>query len=288
VEWDDLKHFLAVARLGSLSKAAHALHTTPATVGRRIATLEAKLGLHLFDRTTTGYVLGESGEAILAKAEAAEDAMLSVERQAAEHDPQATGKVRVTTTDDIATLVLTPHLAEFARRFPDISLEILASREVANLAHRESDIALRTVRPARGNLITRQVGVWKLGLYAAKSYARAHALRPGSTDLSAASIITWTKDSAHLRGGPWLAEHARNARIAFAANSRRIHYGACKAGLGVAILPCLLADRDPDLVCLLSADRVIAAKLWLVVHRDLVGTARIRAVMDFIAKVAPR
>lgn len=288
MQWDDLKHFLAVARLGSLTEAARALHTTPATVGRRVGLLESNLGARLFDRRHTGYVLTDVGKTIRRKAEEAEEAMLSVEREMLHRDPRASGSVRVATTDDIATLVFAPHLAQFAKRFPDISIEIFADRDIANLAWREADIGLRTVRPARGSLLIRQVGWWRLGLYASKAYATARDLHPGVTDLSSLDIITWTKEHAHLRGGPWLAEHARSARIALAGSSRRIHHAACKAGLGVAILPCLLADRDPDLVCLLPAERVIATKLWLVVHRDLAGTAPVRSVMDFIAKVAPK
>ena len=87
-----------------------------------------------------------------------------------------------------------------------------------------------------------------------------------------------------MRGGPWFAEHAPNATIALASDSRRVHHNACKAGIGVAVLPCLLADRDPDLVCLLSSDKVLTLDLWLVVHRDLLRTARVRAVMDFLSE----
>jgi DNA-binding transcriptional LysR family regulator len=287
MEWDDVKHFLAVARHGTLTKGARALASTPATVGRRIAALEAKLGTRLFDRRHTGYVLTETGEAIRLKAEAAEDAILSMERRALGHDRRATGKVGIATTDDIAAMVLAPHLTRFAKLFPDISLEIRVANELVNLSSREADIALRTVRPSRGNLIIRQAGWWKLGLYAAKSYAHTHGLRPGLTDLSGIDIVAWTGETAHYRGGPWLAEHARNSRIAFAANTRRIHYAACAAGMGVAILPCIAADRDPDLVCLLPSERVIAVKLWALIHRDLARTARVRAVMDFIGKIAP-
>ena len=71
-------------------------------------------------------------------------------------------------------------------------------------------------------------------------------------------------------------------------DSARVHYAACKAGVGVAILPSRLADRERDLICLLPAERVLAVELWVVVHRDLVHTARVRAVMDFLVEVAPK
>lgn len=288
MEWDDLKSFLAVARLGSLRDASRVLKTSPATVGRRIASLEDRLRARLFDRTQRGHVLTESGAAVRLKAEEVEEAVLGVERTALGRDLRPSGKVRVTTTNDIATLVIGPHLGEFRRSFPDIALEIVANAEITNLSTREADVALRTVRPTQGNLVVRHVGWWNLGLYAARAYAHSHKLKPGLTDFSNTDIITWNEETMHLRGGPWFAQHARRASIALTANTRRIHCAACKAGAGIAILPCLMADSDPELICLLPPEQVISAELWLVVHRDLIRTARVRAVMEFVADVCKR
>jgi DNA-binding transcriptional LysR family regulator len=288
MDWDDLRHFLAVARLGTLSKAAGLLQTTPATVARRVAHLEAALGTRLFERKYSGYRLTDSGRGLLAKAEAVEDATLSLQRATLGGEAQPAGRVRVTTTEDIGSLVIGPRLHTFAARYPDIQLDILTTREVLSLARGEAEIALRTVRPSRGGLTIRQAGWWHLGLYAAVSYAEAHDLHAPALDLSGTDIITWNEEYAGFRGGPWLQEHARNARIALTASSRRVHHAACKAGLGLAILPCLMADGDRDLLRLLPSERVIAAKLWIVVHRDLARVPRIRAVMDFLAEIGPR
>jgi DNA-binding transcriptional LysR family regulator len=288
MEWDDLKHFLAVARSGSLRDAARIIKTSPATVGRRIAALESRLGARLFDRNQTGYTLTESGEAVRLKAEDVEEAVLSVEREALGRDLRPTGKVRLSTTDDIARLVVGPNLGQFRRAFPDIVLEIIANPDVINLSRREADVALRTVRPSQGNVVLRQVGWWNLALYSSRSYARSHRLEPGLDDLSGADVIMWNEEAAHWRGGPWFAQHGRGAAVAFTANTRGIHREACKAGLGVAILPCLMADGDPDLIQLLPPDKVVSVELWLVVHRDLVRTARVRAVMDFLATACPK
>jgi DNA-binding transcriptional LysR family regulator len=283
MEWDDLKHFLAVARSGSLADAARTLKTSPATVGRRIAALEARLGARLFDRHQTGYSLTESGEAIRVRAQEVEDAVLKVEREVLGRDLRPAGKVRIATTDEIAAHVIPPQLSEFRGQYPDIVLEVVGDVDFANLARREADIALRTVRPEQGDLVIRHAGWWKFGLYAAKSYAEAHNLKPGLSKFTNLDIITWTEERAHLRGGPWFAEHARGATVAFEANSRRIHYGACKAGLGLAILPCLSADRDSELIRLLPPEKVFADKLYIVVHRDLTRTARVRVVIDFLS-----
>ena len=287
MEWDDLKHFLAVARHGSLSEAGRSLKTSAATVGRRIAALELRLGARLFTRRQTGYELTESGEAIRIKAEEVEEAVLSVEREALGRDLRATGKVRLGTAEDIATFVIAPKLAEFRKSYPGIVLEITAGWDVANLTRREADIALRTVRPAHGDFVIRRAGVWNCALYASKAYADARGIKPGSANLPKLDVISWTEEST-FRGGNWLEDHLRGSPVVLAANSRHIQYAACKAGIGVAILPCLAADQDPDLVCLLPPERVRSINLWLVVHRDLVRTARVRAVMDFLSALSSR
>ncbi|HEY6995567.1 MAG TPA: LysR family transcriptional regulator [Xanthobacteraceae bacterium] len=288
MEWDDLKHFLAVARTGSLTRAALTLRVSLATVSRRIAGLERRLGARLFDRKRSGYELTESGDAVRLKAEEIEQAILSVERQMLGRDRHPSGKVRVTTGDDIAAFVIAPTLAAFNARYPGISLEIVARFEVADLARREADIGLRTVAPTKGDFLVRHAGWWNLGLYAARSYAQAHDLAPGAGDLSHVGVITWDAEHANLGGGPWFAKHAPGARVVLAANSRVIQFAACKAGLGVAILPCVAADREPELIRLLPSEQVASTKLWLVVHRDLAHTARVRAVMDFLGDIVPQ
>ena len=288
MEWDDLKHFLAVARSGSLTEAARVLKTSASTVARRVEGLEKRLGARLFDRRRNGYVLTDNGQAIRLRAEEVEQAVLSVEREALGRDLRPSGKVRVAASDDIATHVVAPRLPEFVQRYPDIALEIIARMDLVNLTKREADIAIRGRRPSDGDFVVRSAGHWPFGLYANKGYAKARKLKPGLTDLSNAELITWTKDFQHVRGGAWFAEHAPGAAIALTSDSSRVHYAACKAGLGVAILPSALADREPSLVCLLPTERVLAVELWVVLHRDLIRTARVRAVMDFLADLAPK
>ena len=143
------------------------------------------------------------------------------------------------------------------------------------------------VRPTHGDYVIRQTGVWNCALYVSKPYAHAHKLVADVNEMPEVEVISWTEEH-RFRGGDWFDKHAPNAPVIFAANSRHIHYAACKAGLGAAILPCLTADNDRDLVRLLPPQRVRSVPLWLVAHRDLIRTARVRAVMDFLADIAPK
>lgn len=288
MDWDHFKHFLAVARTGSLTAAAQTLKSSPATVGRRVAALEKKFGTRLFERRQSGYGLTEGGELLRAKAEAMEEAAISAEREASGRDLRATGIVRVTASDDIAAHIIGPGLGRFRRLYPGIKLEITTRMDVVNLSRREADIALRGVRPTAGDVVVRPAGIWPYGLYASRDYCEAHGVVPGKFDLSRLAIITWTEQHAHLRGGPWFARHARGATVALTSNSARVHLAACKAGAGVAILPSQVADRDAELTCLLRAEHVLSLELFLVVHRELARTARIRAVAEFLAGLAPK
>lgn len=289
MEWDEIRNFLAVARAGSLSSAARALNSSAATAGRRIAALEKRLGARLFDRKQTGYVLTEGGEAIRAKAEEVEEAVLALEREAFGRDLRAGGRVRLATAEDIASFVVAPKLPDFHRAHRGIIVEMVAGWDVLNLTRREADLALRTARPSRGEFIVRHVGVWRSAVYVSKRYALARKIKPAKGDgaLPPLDVIAWTDDHV-FRSAEWFSKNARGSQVVCTANSRHIQMAACKAGLGAAILPCVAADADAELMRLASPERVRSMDLWLVVHRDLIRTARVRAVMDFLIEISPK
>jgi len=287
MEWDDLKHFLAVARSGSLTEAARNLKASAATVGRHIESLEQRLGARLFEHRSTGYVLTETGQSILARAEGVEAAVLAVERGAASSNLSLTGKVRVACTEDMASMVIVPHLAPFTSQHPQLAIELMAGLPAVNLTRRDADIALRSVRPETGDLLMRRIGGVDLAVYGSKAYAAAHGVAPRSFDFGKVETITWIEEMAGLRGGPWLAEHSAGSRVALQVNTSRLLYAACVAGLGVAVLPCFGGDADPALVCLVPPEEVQTLDLWMVVHRDLATMPRVREVADYLATLGP-
>ncbi|HWA20059.1 MAG TPA: LysR family transcriptional regulator [Devosia sp.] len=287
MEWDDLKHFLAVARSGSLRDASRALKTSAATVGRHVEALETRLGARLFEHRSTGYVLTDVGRSVMVRAEEAETAVLAVERQVLGTDTRAAGKVRVATTEDISSMVILPAVPAFRAKHPGIAIEIIARIDLSNLTRRDADVALRTVRPEKGDLLMRRVGRVDLAVYCSRAYAEVRGLGAGFSDFSKVEIITWVEEMATLRGGSWLAERAHNSDVSIRVNSTRMLFDACRAGLGVAVLPCFGADREPDLVCLLPPEDVLSVDAFVVMHRDLAQTARVRVVADFLASLGP-
>jgi DNA-binding transcriptional LysR family regulator len=224
----------------------------------------------------------------MVRAEEAEAAVLAVEREVQGVDRRLSGKVRIATTEDLAAMVVAPAVLEFRERNPGIELEIVGRTDLSNLTRRDADVALRTVRPEKGDLLVRRIGAVDLALYASRNYAESRRVGPGDFDFARVEILTWVEEMATLRGGPWLAERAEHSSVALRVNTTRLLFDACRAGLGVAILPCFGADRDPDLVCLMPPQEVLSIDAWVVMHRDLSQTARVRAAAEFLASLGPR
>lgn len=270
LDWDDLRVFLELARTGSLSAAARALGLSHATVGRRIQALEAALGLALVERRADGYALTADGDAVRTHAEAMDERALTILRQSA-REAGVSGTVRLTLTQGLADRFLVPRLAPLHARHPSLDLEIITDNRAVSLARREADLAIRLARPQRGELVARRLATIAYGLYAL----------PDAPDV----LIGYDATLATLPEAQWLARHAGSRRIAFRSNSVQAQLAAAKAGFGAALLPCWLAALEPGLVRLSAAEPPLTREAWLVMHRDLKDTPRVRAVADHLATV---
>jgi DNA-binding transcriptional LysR family regulator len=145
IDWDDVRYFLAVARGGSLRAAAQRLGVNHSTVLRRIAQLEERLGAHMFEKLPSGYRLTDAGEEILELAVQMQASSNQLETRVFGRGESVRGLLRVTLAPTLATHLLMPDLADFARLHPDVEMEILSSGEPANLTNREADVAIRVI-----------------------------------------------------------------------------------------------------------------------------------------------
>lgn len=275
-EWDDARYFLAVHRTGSLSAAGRQLGVNQSTVSRRMRILEEALGTRLFVQTQDGYFLSPAGERLLPRAARMEDEALALEREATGQEAQLSGPVRITGADAFSPRVLAPLLVEFQARMPGIDVELIADIRTLSLTKREADLAVRTMRPKEPSLVIRRICGLASAVYASKSYGK----NVDPTDLGNHPFVG--VDDATWVESLWLARTAPAARVVFKSNSTEAHVAATKNGVGLGILPCYVADPDPDLVRILGPEKVVSRDLWLVVHRDLQHTARIRACADFL------
>ncbi len=275
--WDDLRMFLAVARTGSLSGAARRLGVNHSTVFRRIAGFEAAIGVRLFERLPTGYALTPAGVDTLGTAERVEADIAALDRTVTGQDLRLSGIVRITATDFLAFWLLPDHLARFRTTYRGIEIELVVGNEALNLSRRETDIALRIGNTPPETLVGRRVGRLTFAIYAAPAY---HAAKPHIV----LDQHDWIGlDEAHAALARRFEEFLPGVRPAIRSNSVACTVRLAKAGLGLAVLPRAIAERTADLIRVAEVPETFSLDLWLLTHEDLRHTARIRAVLDFLA-----
>ena len=286
LDWNDLRYFLAVARAGTLVGAARSLQVRHSTVGRRIEGMEATLGVTLFTHTPAGCVITEAGREIVPLAEEAERAIVAVERRVAGGDQRVDGIVRVTTSEGFSGF-LVRQLAELRAQHPTLVVEVLTSNTSLDIARREADLAIRFVETTQADLICKRLTDVGWSLYASAGYLGRAGAPAAPADLEGHDIIGFDETMARSPGALWLAEHEAGGRVVMRCNSLVSALHASLAGIGIAVLPCFLAETEPTLRRL--ANEVLATRaIWLVFHPDVAQIKRVRTVIDFVSAVVAR
>ena len=280
MNWDDVRLFLALARLGSARAAAKELGMSHTTIARRTESLECGLGTRLFDRDVGGYRLTVAGEAMVSSAERAEDALLGAERQLHGRDAELSGDIRLTTSDVIATYLLMPDVADFTRQYPDIDLEVLISYDLLDLSRREADIAIRFMGGSRrppGFLVGRKLVTAASCYYASDDYLSQHDLNKRNSN---ARWIGWNDDERFpkwVRSSPFphIPAHGK-------LNHAGMQVEAARAGMGLAALPCFIGDQVSGLTRVPGCQPYSDYDIWLLSHPDLRDAARLRTFRAFV------
>ncbi|WP_282610745.1 LysR family transcriptional regulator [Pelagibius sp. Alg239-R121] len=280
--WDDARVFLAIARKGTLTSAAGLLGSGVATTSRRIDRLESVLGVPLFVRHQTGYRLTDEGEALLPKAEALENAALAFESQA-DHESDTVGLVRIATAENLANPIIIPSLPVLLARHPQLELEVATDVASVNLHRRDADLALRMVKPERGNVTLRRLATLGFGLYGAQAYLDKRPSGADTGPLDHDSFIGWSEAQSHLPAAQWIERSLRGRAPAITTTTLSAQLSATAAGLGLAILPHFLARRSG--LIQLPIDLGVDQSIWLVIHADLAQSRRVRVVADHLAEV---
>jgi DNA-binding transcriptional LysR family regulator len=283
LDWNDLRFFLAVARAGSTLAAGRALRTSQTTVARRIAALERALALPLFDKRQAGYVLTPAGEELLSRAEQVERAAQGFSDAAAGHGRDFSGSVKITTEEVYGITLLTPLLPELYELHPEIMIELDVGSTVRDLGAGEADIALRSTKNAQpSGLVGRQLCVDDWSLYCSRDYAARHGAPRNIAELRKHAIIGGGGGHLWLHYQAWLQELNLEEQVAmYHATSGGLLSGV-RSGFGIAVLPCIVGDGDPDLIRCLPPRGDHGRTLWLLTHERVRHTPRVRAVIDFL------
>jgi len=274
VNWDDLRFFLALAREGTVSGAGRVLAVKHTTVARRITALEDQFGSRLFDRLPGGYAMTQVAENLYPHALSMEEMVQAADREVFGMDAQLSGTLRLTASYDVFTRLITPKLHQFTDQYPGINLELSSSTSLADLASRQADIALRLTPKPPEYLIGREIVSLQHGIYASANYLKKKRAYE--------KLILWEHDQAMPE---WVTEHFTGSRVVARTSEVMTMMDAVKNHMGLARMPCYVADAEPSLRRLDVSLTSSTWGVWVLSHVDLRSTARVRVCRDFLIDI---
>ena len=283
LDWNDLRYFLAVAQHGSTLAAGRALRVSQTTVARRIAALEEAIGFPLFEKRQAGYSLTPAGEGLLDRARQVDIAATSFVEAAAAEKRDTSGTVRITTQEIFAVSLLAPMLRELHERHPEILIELDDSQDLRDLGEGEADIALRSAVGDRGaGVVGRRLCTDDWTLYCSRDYAAKHGVPRNRSQLKKHAFIGGGGPKLWRAYSAWLHDLGLDDRIIMHHASAMGMMSAIRSGLGIAVLPCIVADAESDLIQCVPPKDDHGRSMWLVTHERVRHTPRVRVVIDFL------
>ena len=286
-DWGLIPSFLAALECGSLLGAARALQSSQPTVGRRIAELEAQVGVLLFERTGRGLLPTATALQLAESARAMEQGALQLARKVSLAESEVSGAIRLSASQPVACVLLPPVLARMRAVLPQVQVDLVVSNAVTNLLRREADIALRMVPPEQATLIARRIGKVSVGAYAHRDYLRRRGTPLQATDLRQHDLIGHDQLETILQGFAKAGLRLEREDFMLRTDDLIAYAAAVRAGLGIGFMADYVARTDTALVRVLPALKIPPIPVWLVVHREIRTSPRIRAVFDFLSESIP-
>lgn len=283
-DWNQARAFLATVEEGSLSAAAAAIGQTQPTISRQVTALEENLGVVLFERGGRSLALTQSGTELLEHVRGMGQFASKVSLAASGQSQAIEGQVSITASEMVTTHLLPQILRLLRQSAPQIEIEIISSNQVQDLTRREADIAIRHMRPERGDLIAKRCRDISAHLYATEAYISTYKKPITSLSLQSAEFVgfeTAEKSIAHLERMGVLVEKQNINTIS---NSSTVNLELVKKGFGVGLIPDPVAKLMPELIAILPKQHVISGPVWLTTHRELHNSRRIRLVFDTLLK----
>ncbi len=283
-DWNRARAFLVTAEEGSLSAAARALGMAQPTVGRQVSALEEELGVVLFERVGRGLTLTPSGLELVEHARAMGEAANRVSLTASGQSQSIEGTVSITATEVTSAFLLPPILTKLRTHEPGITVEVVASNSIRDLRRREADIAIRSARPTDPDLIAIRLDDVVVRFYASVGYLEQVGALDGPTDMAKASFIGFQDNDRYMetlmeRG---MALSAKNFVVSTA--SHLVHWELVKQGMGIGVMIEQVGDVEPLVRRATPWFDPFVIDVWLVAHRELNTSRRVRLVFDWLAE----
>jgi DNA-binding transcriptional LysR family regulator len=284
LDWNQLKAFLETAETGSLSAAARKLGLTQPTLSRQVAAIEQRMGVTLFERVGKAMALTPTGLDLLEHARAMGAAAEALSLAATGRSQAVGGVVSVSASDAVAAYLLPPLVQRLREQEPGIAIEVISSNALSDLLRREADIAIRHVKPEQPDLIARLIREATASFYASEDWVNTHG-HPRSGE-----------DAAHLpfvgsdRSGQFLAylrAHGlplSEANFSCYCDHSVAHWALVRQGMGIGAMMDEIARDTPRMVRVLDDLPPVRFPIWLVTHRELRTSRRIRVVFEALAQ----
>ncbi|QDC08278.1 LysR family transcriptional regulator [Oceanicola sp. D3] len=287
LDWSRVQAFLAVVETGSLSGAARQLGTSQPTLGRQVKALEDELATRLFKRAAKGLSLTEAGEALVEPARAMQEAAMRLQLTAAGREEELAGTVRITAPVAVTHWMLPPIVARIRAAEPEIQIELVPNDASDNLLFREADIAVRMYRPTQLDLVSRQLGEMKMGLYAAESYLAGRELPTSLEGLLQMDLVGNDREERIILGLRQQGIAADRHSFATRVDDQTVYWALVCAGCGLGFGPCIVGDAEPGVVALLRGPPVPPLPMWLAAHEEVRRVPRVARVWDMLAEALP-
>ena len=283
-DWNRARAFLLTAELGSFSKAALELGVAQPTLGRQVSALENELGVVLFERIGSKLSLTPTGRAMQTHLRDMAEAAAHVKMIADGESMGLEGLVRIASSDTLATHYLPPVLERIRAAHPGISIELVTSNSASDLQRREADLAIRHFRPEEDELIGRRLADGEAHLYGTHAYLESLGPIASPADLSGAQVISFGDHALFLGALTAAGLTMTETNLMLRAENQNAQWALARRGLGLCLMMKEVGDRDPAMRRAHDDLEAIAFPMWLVCHRELRTSPRLRVVYELVAE----
>ncbi len=281
-DWNRARAFLVTAEEGSLSAAARALGLAQPTLGRQVSALEEELGVALFERVGRGLVPTPAGLEMLEHVRSMGEAAYGMTRIASGQSHSVEGTVSITASEVTSAYVLPPILAALRRDYPRIRVDVVASNALRDLHRREADIALRHVAPEDPDLIARKLRPGVARLYASHTYLDRAGPFDAPDQLALGDFVGFEENEMFLAGLNAYGVPVAADRFIACSASHLVQWQMIQQGIGIGVMSQQVGDATPGMVRIAEWLEPFRYEAWLVSHRELNTSRRLRIVFDFL------
>lgn len=284
LDWNQLKAFLETAETGSLSAAARKLGLTQPTLSRQVAAIEQRMGVTLFERVGKAMALTPTGLDLLEHARTMGAGAEALRLAATGRSQAVGGVVSVSATDVVAAYLLPPLVRLLREKEPGITIEVISADALSDLLRREADIAVRHVKPEQPDLIARLIREPAANFYACEDWVKVHGHPRHAEEAAHLPFVGSDRRGQYLA---YLRQHGlplSEANFSCYSNNSMAHWALVRQGMGIGAMIDEIARDTPGIIRVLDDVPPMRFPIWLVTHRELRTSRRIRVVFEALAQ----